>query len=84
MHAPKQAYEGVYNRRIKRVIGLLLAVPLLLLLLPAYLVICAAIVLDDGFPVFYRPLRGGYRGKPFIAGKFGTVGVNKKRCLECA
>ena len=77
-------YNGLYNRYIKRAIGFLLAVPMTLIALPAFLIISASIVLDDGFPVFYRPLRGGYKGKSFIAGKFGTVGVNKKRCLECA
>ena len=31
------------------------------------------IVIDDGFPVFYTPLRGGYRGKPFHIIKLRTM-----------
>ena len=51
--------------------------------LPVYRIIGVAILIDDGLPVFYRPLRGGYRGRSFIAWKFGTVGVNKKWRLNC-
>lgn len=32
-----------------------------------------AILLEDGRPVFYRPLRGGYKNKPFRIFKFRTM-----------
>lgn len=65
--------NSVYNRSIKPIIGFLLAGILFLLLWPVYLVVAAAVVIDDGFPVFYRPLRGGYRNKPFRIFKFRTM-----------
>ena len=69
-------YNGLYNRYIKRAIGFLLAVPMTLIALPAFLIISASIVLDDGFPVFYRPLRGGYKGKSFRIIKFRSMVKN--------
>ncbi|NBH74301.1 hypothetical protein D3Z51_20420, partial [Clostridiaceae bacterium] len=59
----KPAYEKLYNRRIKRCLDLGLSVIGLAVAIPLYLAIAVAIVADTGFPVFYRPLRGGYRGK---------------------
>ena len=70
------AYDGVYNRYVKRVIGFVVALPFLAVALPMYLAIALAIVLDDGFPVLYRPYRGGYRGKKFRIFKFRTMVKN--------
>ncbi len=67
------AYDGVYNRIVKRVIGFVVALPFSAIALPLYLAIALAIVLDDGFPIFYRPYRGGYRGKKFRIVKFRTM-----------
>lgn len=71
-----RAYDGVYNRHIKRIIGLIISIPLLIIAVPIYVIIGAAIILEDGFPVFYRPLRGGYRGKNFRIFKFRTMVKN--------
>lgn len=68
-----KAYDGVYNRYIKRIIGLVIAVPFLIVAIPLYLIISIAILLEDGRPVFYRPLRGGYKNKPFRIFKFRTM-----------
>lgn len=69
-------YNSIYNRIIKRVIGFILAVILLLILWPFYLIIALAIAIEDGFPVFYRPQRGGYRNKPFRILKFRSMVKN--------
>lgn len=69
-------YYTFYNRFVKRVIGLILAVLLLLILWPFYLIIALAIAIEDGFPVFYRPQRGGYRNKPFRIFKFRSMVKN--------
>lgn len=71
-----KAYNGIYNRYVKRIIGLVLAFPFLVVALPLYLIIGLAIVTEDGMPVFYRPLRGGYRNKPFKIFKFRTMVKN--------
>lgn len=72
----KMAYDGVYNRVIKRVIGILISGIALLILWPLYLVISAAIAIEDGFPVFYRADRGGYKGKTFQICKFRSMVKN--------
>lgn len=69
-------YNSIYNRFVKRVIGFILAVLLLLILWPFYLIIALAIAIEDGFPVFYRPQRGGYRNKPFRIFKFRSMVKN--------
>lgn len=43
---------------------------------PFYLIISVAIALEDGFPVFYRAERGGYRGKTFRICKFRSMVKN--------
>lgn len=71
-----KAYDGFYNRYIKRVIGLLIAIPFFVVAIPIYIVISLAILLEDGSPVFYRPLRGGYKNKPFRIFKFRSMVKN--------
>lgn len=68
-----KAYNSFYNRCTKRIIGLMIAIPFLILALPLYLLISIAILSEDGRPVFYKPLRCGYRGKIFRMIKFRTM-----------
>lgn len=82
---------GVYNRVVKRVLGFMLALLFLFILWPIYLILAIAVVVDSGFPVFYRADRGGYHGKTFRIFKFrsmvknadkiggGTTALNDKR-----
>ena len=76
MKTKKSVYNGIYNRYIKRVISLVIALPFLIIPIPLYIVIGLAIMLEDGGPVFYRPLRGGYKNKPFRIFKFRTMVKN--------
>lgn len=69
----KNGYESLYNRVFKRLFDIILALLFMVVLLPFYLIIAAAVVMDTGFPVFYRPLRGGYKNKPFRILKFRTM-----------
>lgn len=69
----KNGYNSFYNRIIKRLLGIIIAIPALLLLSPVYLIISLAIVLEDGFPVFYRPPRGGYHNHTFHIFKFRSM-----------
>ena len=71
-----EKYKGVYNRCVKRVIDLIFAVILFIVLLPVFLVISVAIMIDTGLPVFYRAQRGGYKGVPFKIFKFRTMVKN--------
>lgn len=74
-----KAYDKFYNRVGKRLIGFALSVPLIIILLPFYLLISLAIIIDDGFPIFYRPLRGGYKNRTFRITKFRTMVRNADR-----
>ena len=69
-------YSSLYNRYIKRWIGFGLAIILICLLWPVYFIIALTLVIGDGFPVFYRPWRGGYKNKPFRIFKFRTMVKN--------
>jgi lipopolysaccharide/colanic/teichoic acid biosynthesis glycosyltransferase len=71
-----KAYDGIYNKYIKRILGLIVAFPFLIVAIPIYLVISIAIIIEDGTPIFYRPLRGGYKNKPFRIFKFRTMVKN--------
>lgn len=70
---------GTYNTRVKRVIGLALAAPLLVVLSPVLAAVSVAIVLDSGFPVLYQGERGGFRGEPFRIFKFRTMVRNAEQ-----
>ena len=67
------AYHSVYNLYIKRILDVFITGTALLVLWPFYLIISIAIILEDGFPVFYRANRGGYRNKPFQICKFRSM-----------
>lgn len=62
-----------YNLHVKPAIGIVLAVPLLVVLAPVLAIIALAIVLDSGLPVVYRAERGGFHGRPFRILKFRTM-----------
>lgn len=69
-------YNSFYNKYVKRWIGFILAIILILILWPFYFIIAVAVAIEDGFPVFYRPLRGGYGDKPFRIFKFRSMVKN--------
>lgn len=69
----KRRYNSFYNRFVKRTIDLVIAIIALAILWPLVLIIAIAVVIDNGFPVFYCPLRGGYKNKPFHIVKFRTM-----------
>ena len=69
----KHNHQGVYNRYVKRVIDFIVALFLLILSSPLFLIISLIIIIDTGFPVFYKPLRAGYKNKPFHIYKFRTM-----------
>lgn len=66
-------YKGIYNRYVKRIIGLVMALVLLVLVAPIYVIISIAIVLETGFPILYKADRGGYKGKSFKIYKFRSM-----------
>jgi len=75
-HRLERKVSGLYNVFWKPVIGLIIALPLLVVLSPVLAVIALAVAVDSGFPVFYRGERGGFNGKPFRIYKFRTMVPN--------
>lgn len=65
--------DGFYNRYMKRVMDLILALIFAVVLLPFYLIVAVAVVADSGFPIFYRAQRGGYHNRPFRIMKFRSM-----------
>jgi lipopolysaccharide/colanic/teichoic acid biosynthesis glycosyltransferase len=72
----KIKYNSLYNRKVKPVLGFVMAVLFLLVLWPIYAVIAILIMVDSGTPILYSPLRGGYKNKPFQIFKFRTMVKN--------
>lgn len=84
----------IYSSYIKRSIDMVLAFFLIVLLAPVFLVVSVLIILETGYPVFYRAERGGYKGKTFKIFKFrsmvknadkiggGTTALNDKRITK--
>jgi lipopolysaccharide/colanic/teichoic acid biosynthesis glycosyltransferase len=58
---------------LKRLIDSVVALALLPVLLPLFVLVAAAIRLDSRGGVFFRQVRIGYRGKPFTLWKFRTM-----------
>ncbi len=69
----KPGYNSIYNRIFKRYLDFTIALIAIIVLLPLILLFSLAVLIDDGFPIFYTPLRGGYKGKPFKIIKYRTM-----------
>lgn len=71
-----KASNGAYNKYLKRLIDFTLALILLILLSPLYLILILIQLITSGTPVFYRPFRGGFKNKSFRIYKFRTMVKN--------
>ncbi len=69
----QKGYNSFYNRVTKRVIDVVLACIAVLLLSPCYILVGLCVVIESGFPIFYRADRGGYKGKTFKINKFRSM-----------
>ncbi|MCD4847534.1 MAG: sugar transferase [Candidatus Aegiribacteria sp.] len=67
--------------QLKRMTDLLLAIPMVILLIPLFILISIAIVIDSGFPVFFIQTRLGKEHKKFRLIKFRSmkVGAHKEK-----
>lgn len=66
-----------WQLRIKRMIDVVVALPVTLIVLPLlYVVLAAPIKLSSKGPVFFRQLRTGLRGREFMCYKFRSMCVN--------
>lgn len=60
---------------VKRFLDIIVSLVLLIILFPVFVVIAVAVVLDSGFPVFYRGERIGRDGRLFRIIKFRSMYV---------
>lgn len=67
------AARGGIDRFFKRVVDIVTSSILLFVTLPVTLVTALLILLDDGYPVFYRQTRTGLNGKVFEVVKFRSM-----------
>ena len=58
---------------MKRLIDILVSLPLLVLLAPVMAMVAIAVWLDVGAPVLFRQERPGFKGRPFTIYKFRTM-----------
>jgi lipopolysaccharide/colanic/teichoic acid biosynthesis glycosyltransferase len=61
------------NYLAKRILDLVICIPILLLTLPFYLLIMFAIYLDSPGPTIFRQVRAGKDGHPFVMYKFRSM-----------
>lgn len=76
-------YEILIDRKaslaMKRVFDIVVALTMLILLSPVFLVLAVAIKIDSKGPVFFRQLRVTQYGKEFIIYKFRTMVANAEK-----
>ncbi|MGZ6798944.1 MAG: sugar transferase, partial [Mycobacteriaceae bacterium] len=67
--------SGIYDRRIKRSLDLVIAAAALVVTSPLHALCALAVRLTSGRPVYYRQERAGRDGKPFRLVKLRTMKV---------
>jgi Undecaprenyl-phosphate galactose phosphotransferase WbaP len=77
-----QRLSFVIPKMIKRCMDCAIGLVLFVLLIPMFLIICAAIKMTSKGPVFFGHLRYGRDGKAFRALKFRTMVTNADRVLD--
>jgi lipopolysaccharide/colanic/teichoic acid biosynthesis glycosyltransferase len=68
--------KNLAHRMIERIIEMLFAVIILIVMSPFLAIAALAILIEDGKPIFYKQIRVGRHGKPFIMYKLRTMGTN--------
>ncbi|MBE6004137.1 MAG: sugar transferase [Lachnospiraceae bacterium] len=67
---PKKSFYAKYG---KRIIDLVIIIPVTVAISPLLLVLCICNMVNMGSPIFYRQTRTGYKGKPFDMIKFRSM-----------
>ena len=63
-------------RRVKRLIDIFFSIFGLLISLPILFIMCIAIVIESGFPIFFSQTRTGHLGKKYVLYKLRTMSGN--------
>ena len=73
--------RGPIVRRVKRVMDIWIAGLGLILAFPLLLIAGIIIVLESGFPLFFKQRRTGYLGRPYIMYKLRTMKPNAEKTV---
>lgn len=65
--------DTFYTRYGKRILDLIIITPIILVLLPVYLVLAIVNLIDMGSPILYKQTRYGYKGKSYNILKFRSM-----------
>ena len=68
-----QFNHPIWTLRIKRALDVFIALFVILLICPLFLILAVAVKLSSPGPIFYRGVRAGLYGKPFRIFKFRTM-----------
>lgn len=71
--------KSLYNKNIKRVIGIMISVVFLVIGLPIIFLVAIAIKIDSKGPVFYKQIRVGLNGQLFKLVKFRSMTVDAEK-----
>jgi lipopolysaccharide/colanic/teichoic acid biosynthesis glycosyltransferase len=80
----RRSATAIQYAAVKRALDIVIAAALLVLLLPLFLVIGIAIVLDSGFPILYRAERVGRYGRSFRVAKFRSMRADCSQAAHAA
>ncbi len=75
--APVHPKKSFYASYIKRLIDLIIVIPVFIILLPINLIIGVVTFFDVGVPIFFKQKRTGKDGKPFYLVKFRNMTNDK-------
>ena len=64
---------GSIQRGIKRTLDFVMSALGLILLSPIFIIISVLMKFQGNGPIFFRQIRIGYKGKPFVILKFRTI-----------
>lgn len=73
MDKPVHPADNFYSKYIKRILDLLISIPVFIILLPFNFIFGIFTFIDVGNPIFYKQTRIGKYGKPFIMIKFRNM-----------
>ena len=76
--------ENMFNRLIKRLLDLLLAIPGIILISPMLIIVMVIIKLTSKGPIFFKQRRTGLKQKEFNIIKFRTMKVNNESDIRQA
>ena len=71
---PKKTF---YTRVGKRILDLMIAIPVCIIALPINLILAVCVFFDVGTPIFYKQTRVGRNGKHFVMSKFRSMNDKK-------